>query len=129
MKHLHKFESFISPGLSLDQSEDIKDICLELSDIGYSIDIYSKHIIYIRKKLEGDLDDLFVEFPYSDVSDAIERLKDYFKQDGIHIHSISVETERLGFAYPTYHWLDHYTYSIFKKEDHPNIRGAKIIVK
>jgi len=77
MKYLRLFESN-------SVVEDIKDICLELEDIGLDVEIESSGrfngLISISKNQIGDAsqdDSLSEFFDYSEVREVIERLKDY----------------------------------------------------
>lgn len=78
MKHLkhyneeHKLKGFIW--------RDLKDICLELKDEGFKVDIDRwKHNIDITKSQNQRFPE--IDFKYSEVSEVIERLKDYLSQN------------------------------------------------
>jgi len=81
MKYLKYFENMNDVS---SVKEDIKDICLELEDIGFDIYVergldwldnenFIPYIIKIYKKLDEEEE----YFNYSDVEEVIERLKDY----------------------------------------------------
>lgn len=81
MKYLRLFES---NGII----EDLKDICLELSDMGIEVKIgrmnhVSKGIIVIGKPNKDDGECFY----YKDVREVIERIKDYL---GKRIHYILI---------------------------------------
>ncbi len=92
MKYLKYFESNSFDVLK----EDIKDICLELTDIGYSIKIRKKiddHDIFTNYgeyrfsigKNNGDhySTDPELYFDYKDVKETIERLKEYLGKNRV----------------------------------------------
>ncbi len=88
MKYLKYFESNI---IHSSIKEDIEDICLELSDIGFEIYVVKEnsmqydfgkpiYIIQISKKLDEETLSFAGDneyFNYSDVEEVIERIKDY----------------------------------------------------
>ncbi len=80
MRYIKLFESHSA-------LEDIRDICLELGDIGMLVTInpvkYTRYNIIIEYKY--NIGDRY--FKYSDVSEVVERLKRYW---GISIKSIQV---------------------------------------
>ena len=83
MKHIKNkslFESPIpKPPLSDDELQDMKDICLELEDKGYSIWwLNSNHHMMIRKDTNNhDQFERYASFLYGDVEEVVSRLKDY----------------------------------------------------
>ncbi len=80
MKYLKVFETFDKSSMV----EDIKDICLELVDIGFEVPVYipegdwkdqSKDGLILIGKIDDDKEQEY--FNWSDVSEVIERLKEY----------------------------------------------------
>ncbi len=83
--------------------DDIKDICLELEDIGLDVEIESSDRfngqISISKNQIGDAsqdDSLHEFFDYNEVSEVIERLKDYLGDRMISIMVASLDNEDGG---------------------------------
>jgi hypothetical protein len=78
MKHIKSkklFESITDYEIS-----DIKDICLELGDKGFNVQVNSVNIIPATKYnvwIVKSIQDTYVEFLYSEVEEVIDRLKDY----------------------------------------------------
>lgn len=81
MKHIKTFnEIVVIKSVSDDMIEDIKDICQELKDDGFYVNVYQLDqcvLITKRKLLNNGSSYHLVEFNYNDVSEVIERLKDY----------------------------------------------------
>src|ERR1035437_509314 len=82
MKHLKRFNE---RGTS-EMLEDIRDICQELKDDGFYINIFQldnyiliklDNYILISKRLFTNHGSYLGNFDYKDVSEVIERLKDY----------------------------------------------------
>lgn len=75
--------------LPKDIEQDLKDICLELRDIGFNTYIYyhnNQHILQITYKkpnTEGDF-----RFEYKEVEEVVERIKDYMssKEYRVYVH-------------------------------------------
>ena len=89
MKHLATFNESTNPGFPEDILQDLKDICLELKDIGFQIktgryvDVYkvSKNIDCIRI-YKYDKVGHYDTFNYNTVKEYIDRIKDYMKMNG-----------------------------------------------
>ncbi len=105
MKYLKYFESNSFDVLK----EDIKDICLELTDIGYSIKIDHDNIftnygdtpfgIFSIGKNNGDhySTDPELYFDYKDVKETIERLKEYLgKNRVVNVYVLNNEEDEDG---------------------------------
>lgn len=89
MKHLRSFnediEYWIQPGIL----QDLKDICLELTDIGLSYDIFpdqeeDEFYVRISDKTDDEESPLGIrsEEDWITIIDCIERIKDYMKIHG-----------------------------------------------
>ena len=71
MKHLKPFkESKVKGNIY----KDLIDICLELNDEGFDTNVqrWEKYIVIKRKNL--------AKFKYSDISEVVERMRDYMNQ-------------------------------------------------
>lgn len=81
MKYLKYFNE---SALSEDVMQDLNDICLELTDVGFKVDIYNEddHKDVIIFKPNHGL------FKYKEVKDVVERIKDYIKDQN---YSIEIE--------------------------------------
>ena len=105
MKYLRGYKLFES--LSTDEKEDIKDILLELEDDGFSIEFDTREVGYLSypHNYYYVTIERKIEFKYSDVSEVIERLKDYL---GDKIEEIVVKVPKviIDHIYIVYTWVD-----------------------
>ena len=112
MKYLkHIFESTDKEIL-----QDLKDICLELEDIGYWIDIEKgtesriMFVVNIRKR-----PDFIV---YRDIEDCIERMKYYMSLEGYKMWIWVPSSIRLSNGYRSVDWINSTNTLSFQKLEH-----------
>lgn len=95
MKYLKRYESF-----SLDVIENVKDILLEINDIGFQsrVDKVSKNkdtlviSIYKYDLLNSELGDSgYIRYKISDIKDIILRLNSYLSELGYTLYSLYVD--------------------------------------
>jgi hypothetical protein len=138
MKHIKTYKIFesllpkesVNETLSPDEISDIKDICLELEDKGYSIQFNTTpttngyYIVMIEKITEYPYNDGFV---YNDVEEVVDRLQDYI---GMKIMEISVLVDpkkETGYV-QVIKWIDLIDYKIDQKKHYSSqIRYEKLI--
>lgn len=86
MKHLKTkkiFESFSGQSIDSPVIDDIKDICLELSDDGFNIDIDDNPTILYKYQQNYDIISIVIQrndggrFYYKDAKEVVDRLEDY----------------------------------------------------
>jgi len=87
MKYLKLFEDYpVEPIQPKQVEDDLRDICIELEDLGFSINVNTHtETIYIFKKSKFVL--TTIPFNFSEVEEVVSRIKDYL---GNNISSICV---------------------------------------
>lgn len=112
-KHIRKFNESIDQAISDEVKSDLKDICLDLSDEGFTVNIKgiippskdrifqgtilgSVKILKIRERTFEPFRSKFHEFKYSDVQEYIERIKDYLTPLGYDITIYVIESKGEG---------------------------------
>lgn len=108
MKHIKPYdETYFNIDLPKDVLSDLKDICLELSDSGFQIDIdkkgaadpcnpfdrpkYSNVWIYLtykearKRENRQEGEDYSFTFTYKEIEEVVERIKDYIQSKGYQI--------------------------------------------
>jgi len=95
MKYLKTYKIFEEVGQNL--KDDIKDILLELTDMGYQFDAQwhkstnnHPYVLIERSKLDWDeKNNKYVGFNHSDIKEVIDRIKDVAEEAGWEIEEDS----------------------------------------
>lgn len=98
MNHIKSYKLFENKDNLQEVIETVKDICLELQDDGYTIDLdfhpASNYNILIIKKLSSTIvngNPELLEFNLSDVREVIDRLLEYLSRNRDYIDKDSVK--------------------------------------
>ena len=122
MKHIKSkrlFEDYLNNETVL----DIKDICLELQDAGFSVGFYAdpRTRLIIRKFIGGVITHSYdaLEYKYAEVKEVVERLKDYLGDKFVSIEVLAIKT----YTGPS-HWVN--IESQYFQKNYSNPSNAKI---
>lgn len=96
MKYLKTFEKFNSNDDKIRILEDLKDICLELTDVGYDVDI-NIHSVNIDHKRA---------FFINEISEVLDRIKDYMEEKGYRVIGPSAWMGGHGYKRLNLAWSD-----------------------
>ena len=109
MKHLKKYKLFESFNENINE---LNDILLELTDLGYSVDIQE-----MKENIRVFVGHLSKSFTYDDVKEVFERMIDYMESEDFNILNMFYSTTEDPASHNLVNYKNHRLYFFGKEVD------------
>ena len=109
MKHLKKYKLFESFNENINE---LNDILLELTDLGYSVDIQE-----MKENIRVFVGHLSKSFTYDDVKEVFERMIDYMESEDFYILNMFYSTTEDPASHNLVDYKNHRLYFFGKEVD------------